>query len=470
MRLRRLALLLAAPLALLGAGDPPPNIVFVVSDDHSVPHLGVYGFPVATPNFDRFAAEGIAFSRMFTTAPTCASSRSSYATGRSAVAARTTRFTAGVPREVISFPEILRAEAGYFTGICRRHHHLDGWQPAGATLSPGLRAANELSRAEERFDWLKMGGRRTDTPAYIDEFLDQVPADSPFFLWINFNDPHHPWNAPAVNDPARLPLPAEWPDLPGLRQDFAHYLDEIVRLDEEFQWVLDALARRGLADNTLVVFVGDNGYALPRGKGALHDKGLNVPLLMRWPGRITPGQFTTELVSGEDFGPTFLAAAGLPVPPEMTGHNLLPRLLGDPNASRRETIFAMRGVHGSSILSEATVSSGVDFARCVRSERYKLILNYLPWVPYGPIDSYANPGWLELLDARAAGTLDPAIERAYFATPRPLVEFYDLQNDPAELHNLAGDPAVADAQRALTIALQEKMIVDYDYLPLPLRE
>ena len=112
MRFRRLDLLLAAPLALLGAGDPPPNIVFVVSDDHSVPHLGVYGFPVATPNFDRFAAEGIAFSRMFTTAPTCASSRSSYATGRSAVAARTTRFTAGVPREVISFPEILRAEAG----------------------------------------------------------------------------------------------------------------------------------------------------------------------------------------------------------------------------------------------------------------------------------------------------------------------------------------------------------------------
>ena len=84
-----------------------------------------------------------------------------------------------MPREVISFPEILRAEAGYFTGICRRHHHLDGWQPAGATLSPGLRAANELSRAEERFDWLKMGGRRTDTPAYIDEFLDQVAAFTP---------------------------------------------------------------------------------------------------------------------------------------------------------------------------------------------------------------------------------------------------------------------------------------------------
>jgi len=472
MNFCRTASLLAALGLLLPAltAAPPPNLVLIVSDDHSFPHVGAYGFPVKTPNLDRFAAEGMAFTNMFTTAPQCAPSRASFATGRSSVAVRASRFSAGVPREVAMFPEILRREAGYYTGICRRAHHLDGWTDPGNSLTRSIWTEHNLQSVPERFDFVKMGGNETTTPAYVAEFLDRIPASKPFFLWVNFSDPHHPWTAPRVNDPAKLPYPADWPNLPELRDDFGRYLDEVSRMDGEFQTVLDALAQRGLLDNTLVVFVGDNGVALPRGKGALDDRGLHVPLLARWPGHITAGRASPALVSGEDLAPTFLEAAGLKPPVDMTGHSLLPLLQDSPAYVPREYVFAMRGVHGASIFDENTKSSGYDLARTVRSDRYKLILNYTPWMPYAPVDSAADPGWMAVLSAHREGQLAGEFEQLYFKSPRPIVELYDLQDDPAELHNLAGRPAYAAIEHKLKAALQEKMIIDYDYLPLPLRE
>jgi arylsulfatase A-like enzyme len=104
-----------------------------------------------------------------------------------------------------------------------------------------------------------------------------------------------------------------------------------------------------------------------------------------------------------------------------------------------------------------------------RSGRYKMIYNCTPHMPYSPVDSYTERSWLEITDTHMWGRLDPKFDRAYFGA-RPVLELYDLQNDPAEMHNLAGRPELASVQRKLTEALQEKMILDWDFLPLPLNE
>ncbi|MFM7832881.1 MAG: sulfatase-like hydrolase/transferase, partial [Planctomycetaceae bacterium] len=141
----------------------------------------------------------------------------------------------------------------------------------------------------------------------------------PFFLWANFSDPHHPWNTDSQlrPDPAALQLPAHWPDLPGLREQLADYFAEINRLDRTVGNVLDVLKQKGVYDNTLIVFAGDNGAALPHGKGSLYDPGSNVPFLIRWPGVVQPGGDSRALISGEDVAPTLLAAAGIEPGPKM---------------------------------------------------------------------------------------------------------------------------------------------------------
>jgi arylsulfatase A-like enzyme len=448
-----------------------PNILLILTDDHSALHLGCYGNrDIRTPNFDRFAAEGMRFTRFFTVAPQCVPSRAGMLTGRSAVAARMTRFNAPLPRDIITLPEVLRAQGGYFTGICRRNFHLDG--PGGGrlgSLTESLYQQHNLRSFEERVDFLDRNSPRTQTRAKVSEFLDRVPGGRPWFLWVSFNDPHHGWDKDAVPnppDPTKLKLPPELPDLPGVRSDLSRFYGEIMRADEEFQWVLDVVKQRGFAANTLVLFAGDNGYAFPHGKGSLYDPGLNVPFLVRWPGRIKPGGASGELVSGEDLAPTCLEAAGLKAPREMTGRSILPLLLGRPYDGRKY-VFAERGVHGSATFNEKTKANGYDLSRCVRSSRYKLIYNCTPWMEYSPVDSAGQPGWQAIVAAKEAGTLAPQFVKAYFTHPRPIYELFDLQSDPGELNNLAGRSELAAVEKDLRRALLEKMLIDQDYLPLP---
>ncbi|MGH9673331.1 MAG: sulfatase/phosphatase domain-containing protein [Bryobacteraceae bacterium] len=313
---------------------------------------------------------------------------------------------------------------------------------------------------------------RAQTENRVNEILDRVPAGRPFFLWISFNDPHHVWDRNAIpqpHDPAKAPAPGFLPDLPGLRDDLGRYYDEVSRMDGEFQSVLDILARRGAAENTLVAFMGDNGFGFPHGKGSLYDPGLNVPLMMRWPARVRAGSATSDLVSGEDLAPTMLEAAGLATPREMTGQSFLP-VPTRQDYKARDRIFAARLTHGSSTYTPATRADTFDQSRCVRSARYKLIYNCTPHQEYWPVDSGRDAGWQEMIAAHGAGKLAQRFERTYFTRPRPVVELYDLERDPDEMENLAGRSEVGAVERELKIALQEKMMVDYDFLPLPLAE
>ena len=209
--------------------------------------------------------------------------------------------------------------------------------------------------------------------------------------------------------------------------------------------------------------------AFPHGKGALHDPGINVPLLVRWPGVVRPGAVTRELVSGEDFAPTVLEIAGVAPLKEMSGVSYLKLLLGEAFEGRKH-IFAERGPHGGDGgMKPDILASTFDLSRCVRSANFKLIYNCTPHQAVAPVDSQRDPGWQEMKAAFAEGKLAPEFVRAYFTTPRSTYELYDLEADPSELINLAGNKKYAQVERELKQALTEKMVLDWDFLPTPLR-
>ena len=453
--------------AVLLSAAEKPNVLFLLSDDHSYPYLSCYGDAnVRTPVLDKLAGEGLKFRRFFTSAPQCVPSRAAYLSGRSPVAARITRFSSPLPRDVVTFPEVLKKEAGYYVGVVGRSYHLDGSGKGDDSLGKFL-VDGGYKTFPDRFDVVQ-GGSDKEAVEQSAAFLEGRPKDKPFCLWVNFSDPHHAWTAPVSYrpDPASLKLPAHVPDLPAVREQYADYCAEVNRVDETVGKVLALLDRLGLAKDTLVVFAGDNGQALPHGKGSLYDPGCNVPFVVRWPGVVAPGGDSSALLSGEDLAPTVLAAVGLKPAAGMTGVSFLPILKGAA-AKTRDYVFTERGPHGSAPVQVGMSNSGYDLSRAVRSGRYKAIYNCTPWLPYSPVDSAGGPAWKSIQDLHGKGGLAAGLAATYFTTPRPVYEFYDLEKDPAELNNLSGKPEVAEAERALRLEMAKKMIADFDYLPLP---
>ena len=466
-----LVLALAFASAAPARGEGPgkrPNILLILSDDHSAPHVGCYGNPdIKTPNLDRIAAEGMRFDRAYVACPQCVPSRSAIMSGRSPVAIQMTRFSAPLPAEVKVFPELLRAQ-GYFSGVAGRTYHLDG--APGPRLSPESENVFEkygLRTFPKRLDFVKTAGKGELAVAQFVEFLDLVPKDKPFVLQLCFSDPHRPLDRDAIpqpHDPSKLTLPAHYPDTPLVREDFARYYDEISRFDGHVGQVLAELEKRGLARDTLVAFMGDNGASQLRGKGTLYEFGVHVPLIVRWPGKVKAGSQSADLISGEDLAPTFLEAAGTDVPKEMSGRSFVKLLRGEPYEGRTY-VFSERGAHGSAL---PTNSANFDLGRCVIGQRYKFIYTALWQIPYTPVDFAAQPFWTGLQRMNQEGTLSSEMSRLYFSPTRPMFELYDLESDPAEFHNLAGTEQVAAVEAKLKDALQEWMILQRDFLPLPI--
>lgn len=457
------ALALTAP-ELARAQATRPNILVVLSDDHSAPHVGCYGTPdIKTPNLDRLAAEGMRFDRAYVACPQCVPSRAAMMSGRSPVGIAMTRFSAPLPADVLTYPEVLR-QAGYYTGVAGRTYHLDG--AYDVPESKAVFDRHNLRTFPQRLDYVKSGGRPAMLPQF-NEFLDQVPAGRPWFLQLCSPDPHRELDRNAIatpHDPAKLKLPAHYPDTELVRDDFARYYDEISRFDGDVGRILEVLAERGLTNSTLVLMMGDNGASQLRGKGTLYEFGVHVPLIIRWPGVVKPGSASAELVSGEDLAPTLLAAAGLAAPKTMTGRSFAALLRGQPYTGRRY-VFAERGAHGSGL---PTNSAAFDLGRCVISARHKLIYNATWQLPYSPVDFGGEPFWKDLQQRHAAGKLSPEHARVYFSPTRPMFELFDLERDPREFDNLSGRPEAAAIEQELKAALQEWMILERDYLPLPI--
>lgn len=401
----------------------PPNILWLISEDTS-PDMGCYGNSlIRTPNIDRLAAGGAMFTNAFVTAPVCSASRSCFMTGlyQTSIGAHNHRshrddgYMLPPPATVIT--DYFR-RAGYFTSNC-----------AGLSYKrPGKTDWNFTPRGEP-FDGTDWSQRR---------------PQQPFFAQINFNMTHRDFQRDKNNpiDPVRVELPPYYPDHPIARRDWANYLEAMQVLDTEIGVALQWLQKEGELDNTIVLYFGDNGRPHVRGKQWLYEGGIHVPMIVRWPGRIEPATVVDDLVSTVDLAPTFLSAMGMEPPEYLQGYDVL----GEKKRTR-EYVFAARD----------RCDGTADRIRCVRSKQYKYIRNYHPDRPYTQFNAYKKLQYpmLTLMQVlHKEGRLTPDQER-FMAATRPPEEFYDLQQDPCELRNLASDPKHAKAMQTHSSKLDE---------------
>lgn len=452
---------LASVTSLNAKTEQKPNIIFILSDDHSYPYLGCYGSKdISTPNLDKLASEGMIFTKAYTTAPQSVPSRASLMTGRNVLDVEMSRFSAPLKREYITYPEILRKN-GYYTGICGRSYHLDGSSKKAHETEETFTKYN-LETFKDRVDYLRISSDSMSVVQFK-KFLNEVPSKKPFFIQVGFSDPHRPYTAKEFEpNPSTITMPESMPDNAEFRAELAGHYGEISRMDMRVGLVLKELERRNIK-NTIIIFMGDNGSALLRGKGTLYESGIHVPLIVKWQGVVKKGVVSNSLFSGEDLFPTILNAANIPIPDYCTGRSFVPTF-SNANFAVRDTAFAIRVSHGSD-LPRSSVE--LDLMRTVFTKDYKLIYNSLINQDYFPVDFSDMPSWNSFLEMHEKGTLDPKYN-LLFRKPRPFFELYDLKNDPNEFNNLAGNQAYQTIEKSLKSKLQEWMIVYNDYIPLPI--
>jgi N-sulfoglucosamine sulfohydrolase len=410
-------------LAAQARPDSRPNIIVFVADDLGWRDTGPYGnTAVQTPNIDRLARSGLLVRRAFGNTPQCSPSRISILSGKYAHATRTEDLHTPLPGGVRLLPSYLQVQ-GYFTGHMAKTHY----------------GAN----AERQFQWYS-----DSTAPALPAFLDTAGA-RPFFLWVGFHEPHRPYGPDLVvrpHSPARVKLPPYRTDTPETRADLAQYYDAIARLDQMLGDMLGQLERRGLRENTLVVFLSDNGAPFPREKGTLYDAGTRTPLIFSWPRVIRPGSvYDGGLVSTIDLTPTILDVAGAKPAQGLQGKSFRELFTASVAYAAREYVFSERNWHDCD-----------EHQRAVRTTRYKLIRTdaYTELPLCTAADIGASPSFLALRALAKTGRLSTAQARL-FEVPRARLELYDLKADPWELRNVADHPAYAREVRGLAAVLQQ---------------
>jgi len=401
--------------------DDRPNIIVMIADNLGWRDLGCYGEDdVSTPNIDEMAEEGVKFTNAFVTAPSCSPSRASMISGQSPHSVNVLGLTHlyphyQMPLAVDTMPECLK-KAGYATAINGKWH-VSPYRPVswyGYQKHLGMFAIKEADKARK----------------FISENRDR-----PFFLEMNFMQTHRP-AFPNISyayeqhpeypvDPEKIDVPDYWglPDWPEIRKDVAAYYSQAAFMDQVIGDVMAHLEKEGLSENTLVIFVSDNGPMYPGGIGFCYDFGIGTPLIMRWPAGLDQGREVAGLCSTIDIMPTALSAAGVSVPDEVQGMSLLDAGRGSPGATH-DAIFA-----------EMTYHVRYTPMRAIRTQDYKYILN-LNDEPVG-LDMCKDFDWA----VRAAKRPDvPGLD------PRPPEELFDLRQDPTEKNNLADKPGLADVK------------------------
>jgi arylsulfatase A-like enzyme len=395
--------------AAQAAAPARPNFLFLIADDVSWDDCGAFGNPhVRTPAIDRLSAQGMRFTHAFVTASSCSPSRASILTGRYPHATGAANLHDPLSPEQNTFAKLLR-RAGYYVAAAGKWHL---GQPAVRT-----------------FD------RVRQQPGRFAEAVDECPRDRPFCLWLGFFEAHRPFQRSPGDDrhkPVDAVVPPHLPDVEETREELAAYYDEIARMDAEIERVLERLERRGAARNTVVVFIGDNGRPFPRSKTTVYDSGIRVPLIVRWPAGLPAGATCDALVSAVDLAPTVAELAGIGEGTgTFQGRSMAP-LFRRPSAEIRPAVFAERNWH--------------DFADCgraVRTRTWKYVRNAeTASAATPPADVVRGATFQAMRRLRREDKLTPA-QQVCFLRPRPAEELYDLDQDPDELHNVAGDPSVA---------------------------
>ncbi|MCX6866257.1 MAG: sulfatase-like hydrolase/transferase [Verrucomicrobia bacterium] len=439
------------------AQSAQPNILLITAEDIS-PHLGCYGDANAvTPHLDTFAAQGVRFNNCYSVHPCCSPSRSALATGVYPTRLGTFQHRAEMwvnPTLVKCFPTLLR-EAGYYT--------FNGSQGGTAKLDYEFKPKDQ--------PWSKIGSNGI-------EWRSRAPGQ-PFFGQINLFCTHQSqygqrmpgrktvdpgcYSVPPadiVHHPANITVPPYLPDTPAMREIWAEYHDRITQMDGYFATLLKMLADDGLADDTLVFFIGDNGHGMPGGKAWIWDQGPHVPLLVRIPKKwahltphAKPGTTTNRLVSFVDFAPTMLSLAGVEIPGYMQGVAFLGPMAGEP----RRYVHAARDFHDN---------ADFDTSRMVRDDRFYYIRNFMPQVGWDAIQyswqkaPYMLEEWRQLAQAgKLAASIRPS---CFFHMSKPVEELYDMQTDPWQLHNLAADQQHQATRERLRVECERWMMENRD--------
>ncbi len=436
-----------------------PNILFCIADDWGWPHAGAYRDPIIkTPAFDRIAREGILFEHAFITSPSCTPSRNSILTGQYhwlLGAGGNLHSTLATQHQ--TYPHLLQ-EAGYFIGHWRK-----SWGPGNLD--------NWLATEKGHPAGKKYSG--------FDEFLEVWPRDKPFCFWLGAFDPHRPYQRGSGKssgiDLAKIKLFDHYPDSMTIRSDVADYYFEVQRFDNDVNRVLEKLEALNLLENTIVVMTGDHGMPFPRCKANLYDSGARVPMAVRWPKVIEPGRTVTDFVSTADLAPTFLEAAGVSIPREMTGISWMTILKSSESGrieSHRDRVITGKERHVP--CQDSGISHGTPM-RAIRTDQFLLIHNYEPdrWPNGTP--NYATafiPGcWLGDCDNGPTKTYmvenkdkDEEHRRKYdlaFAK-RPEFELYDMGSDPTQMNNVAAEPKYTQAKAQLLAQLEADLVSSKD--------
>ena len=381
-----LACVLSGILTLDQAPSNRPNILFIMTDDHAAHAISAYGSKInKTPHLDKLAGEGIRLDRCFVTNSICTPSRAAILTGKYS-------HKNGVPvfnrfdgsQQTVA--KLLQA-AGYHTGMFGKWHL--GSDPTGFDrwkILPGQGAYHDpvfyTSSARKK----EMGYCTDLITDFSIEFLDQRPKEKPFFLMCHQKAPHRNWQ-PREDKKAKwakvqVPLPETFDDDYAGKSDAAReatmrvedhltpndvkekppeglsgrdlkiwkyqrymqdYLACVESVDDNIGRLMEYLDKQGLRDNTLVIYTSDQGFFLGDhgwyDKRFMYEESLRMPFLARWPGKVKPGTTSGDMVLNVDFAPTFLAAAGLPVPADMQGKNALGVLAGNTPAGWRTDMY-----------------------------------------------------------------------------------------------------------------------------------
>jgi uncharacterized sulfatase len=445
--MKRLFLLFLCAISLVTrAADSRPNILLCIADDASWQHFGATGDKLCrTSTFDRVAREGVNFTRAFCSSPSCTPSRGALLSGQDFW-----RLEDGAnlwsrwPNKFAVYPDLL-AKAGYQVGLKGK-----GWGPGD----------------------FKFGGREHNPagPAYTDfaAFLKSLPAGKPFCFWFGSQDPHRPYERGAgVKSGHRIEdvqVPPFLPDTPSVRSDILDYVFEIERFDRDVGAMLKLLDDARQLDNTLVVVTSDNGFPFPRGKASCYDAGTRMPLAVRWPARVKGGRVVDDFVSLTDLAPTFLEAAGLTPPVEMTGHSLLSLLTsrksGEVEAARDKVFFG-RERHGN--VRAGNLSYPI---RAIRTAEFLYLRNFEPdrWPAgdpplYGDVDEHLSIDGSPSKQAVVEHGDQPDVKRLFELAcgKRPAEELYDLRQDPLQMTNVAADPRYSKSKAKLRAELDRHL-------------
>ena len=418
-----------------------PNILFLIADDWSYPHAGVYGDPIVrTPTFDRVAAEGALFNNAYCAAPSCSPSRASILTGRYPHQLESAGNLWSVfPKKFPNWVDILTNQ-GYLSGKTRK-----GWGPGDFLL--GGYAHNPAGKDFGSFK----------------EFYEQKPKKQPFCFWFSSYDPHRAYTPntglQAGMSIDQVDVPGFLPDLLCVRNDILDYYFEVERFDRECGQILKILEAAGELDNTIVVMTSDNGMPFPRAKANLYDYGTRMPLAIRWPARITPNLVINDFVNFIDFAPTFLEAAGLEPDPNMSGKSIMSLFNSGQSSSDRNQVFLERERHANVRIGNLSYPM-----RAVRNHEYLYIRNLIPerW-PAGDPDVHQSVGQWGDVDNSITKFLIMNMEHPHEAmgtdffklsfAKRPEEELYNVKEDPYQLRNLADDQSYQD----ILVQLRNKM-------------